>query len=286
MPFKDYYALTKPGIIYGNALTLIGGFLLASKWHIDLLVFLAALLGTSLVIASGCVFNNYLDRHIDKKMARTSKRALASGKISARNALIYASVLGMVGFLLLGFLVNGLVVGIGLVGFVDYVILYGFWKRRSPLGTIIGSVSGATPVLAGYCAARGHLDAGAIIVFLIMVFWQMPHFYAIAMYRLKDYTAASIPVLPAVKGMMTTKRTMLVYIIGYMGANIALTLYGYTGYIYAVVMSVYGLMWLQKSIHGLRVSNDDTPWARKMFFFSLIGILLFTAMLSVGALLP
>src|SRR5665213_3492660 len=103
---KDYYNLTKPGIIYGNALTAIGGFLLASKDHVKLGLLLTTVLGASLIIASACVFNNYIDRDIDKVMARTKKRALVKKTIPDRNALIYASGLGIIGILLLAVYVN------------------------------------------------------------------------------------------------------------------------------------------------------------------------------------
>ena len=98
---KTYYRLTKPGIIYGNLIVTAGGFLLASRGHIDLLLFFAVMGGTALVIASGCVFNNYIDRDIDKKMARTQKRALATGAVSGRSAILYASTLAVIGFVIL-----------------------------------------------------------------------------------------------------------------------------------------------------------------------------------------
>jgi protoheme IX farnesyltransferase len=282
---KAYYALTKPGIIYGNLLTAAAGFLLASRHHVDLWLLLATLAGTSLVIASGCVFNNYIDRDIDKKMARTKKRALVLKTIPAPGALLFAAIIGTAGFLILQVYTNALVVAIGLLGFIDYVILYGYAKRRSVYGTLVGSISGATPVLAGYCAARGHFDGGAAIVFLILATWQMPHFYAIAMYRYEDYKAAGIPVLPVVKGMQAAKTQILAYIIVFIIANSLLTICGYTGYIYLVVMVLLGLVWLGKGLRSFK-DNNDSLWGRKMFLFSLIVILSTSAMLSVGARLP
>jgi protoheme IX farnesyltransferase len=160
---KKYYRLTKPGIIYGNLISATAGFLLASNHHINLWLLLATLAGTSLVIASGCVFNNYLDRNIDKKMARTKKRALVLKTIPVINALVFAMVLFIAGFAVLGLYTNWLVVVIGLVGFVDYVVLYGYSKRHTMHSTLVGTVAGATPILAGYCAARGHFDSGAIL---------------------------------------------------------------------------------------------------------------------------
>lgn len=282
---KAYYRLAKPGIIYGNLLTVIAGFLLASEGHVAWGLFAATLLGVALVMGSACVFNNYIDRGIDRKMARTKKRALVSGEISGRSALIYAAALGVAGFIVLGIFTNALTVLVGVIGIVDYVVLYGIGKRRSTLGTLIGSVSGATPLVAGYTAVTGRFDLEALLLFLILALWQMPHFYAIAMYRFKDYAAAALPVLPVKKGMRATKVHIVLYIFAFVLAVLAMTALGYTGYLFAVVMGVCGVAWLHLAWKGFE-TEDDRAWARRMFFLSLVIILVLSAALSVGALLP
>jgi len=283
---KTYYNLTKPGIIYGNVLTVVGGFLLASRGRVHVATFAAALCGASLVMAAGCVFNNYIDRGIDKKMARTKKRALVSGIVSGRSALIYATVLGVAGFLLLAAYTNWLTVGIGAVGIFFYVVVYSVGKRRSVHGTLVGSISGAVPPVAGYCAASNHFDGGALILFLILVAWQMPHFYAIAMYRAKDYGAAGIPVLPVKKGARTTKMQMLYYILAFTLAVASLSVFGFTGYTYLVVMLSLCLLWLRRALQGFAKGVDDIRWARRLFGFSLIVLLGFSIMISLDVVLP
>jgi len=283
--FKDYYQLTKPGIIYGNVLTTAASFLFASRGHIHFGLFLAIMLGSSLTIASGCVFNNYLDRGIDIEMSRTKKRALVTGLISPRSALIYATLLGLAGFSTLIAFTNGVTALVGLTGFIFYVIVYGYFKRRSVHGTVVGSVSGAVPVVAGYTAVAGHLGVGALLLFMIMATWQMPHFYGIAMYRAKEYGAAHIPVLPLVKGMRSAQRYTLVYIGLYLVACSLLTIFGYAGYSFLIVMLGLGATWLYRSLKLL--NNGDYPlWGRKTFLFSLIVLLGFSVMLSVGSILP
>ena len=282
---QDFYALTKPGIIYGNALTAAGAFIYASQWQIDLLLFLATVGGLSLVIASACVCNNYLDRSIDAKMKRTQKRALVTGTISVRNAMFYATVLGALGFLLLTVCVNALTAGIGLAAFISYVALYGIAKRRSVHGTLVGSIAGAAPPVVGYTAVMNRLDTTALILFLILVCWQMPHFYAIAIYRLKEYKAAAIPVLPAIKGTQAAKIQIIVYIVVFIIAACSLTIFGYAGYFYAAVMLLAGIWWLYRSLHGFKTLNDD-KWARQMFGFSLLVLLAFSATLTVANSLP
>lgn len=282
---KPYYHLTKPGIIRGNAITATGGFLLASGGVINFWRLVAMLVGMSLVIASACVFNNYIDRDIDSKMTRTKKRALVSGLVSTRSALSYAAILGIAGVIALLFYTNLLTMCLGLLGFVFYVFIYGIAKRRTVHGTLVGSISGAIPPVAGYTAAANRLDVGAGLLFLILVFWQMPHFYAIAMYRLRDYKSAKIPVLPLVKGIAHTKLQILIYIVLFIISSAALTISGSTGLTFAAVMTVIGLVWLKRGIGGYH-TVDDSKWARGMFFFSLTVILVFSVMLSLDSWLP
>jgi protoheme IX farnesyltransferase len=285
---KEYYRLMKPGIVYGNAVTAVAGFALASsslgdrfEWRL----LLTTLVGISFVVASGCVFNNYLDRDIDGRMERTKNRALVTGVISGRVAIAYATVLGLVGVAVLARYVNLLATGIALVGFFVYVALYSPLKRRTMHATVIGSVAGAVPPLVGYCAAVNRFDAGTVILFFILVFWQMPHFYAIAIYRLNDYIAASIPVLPAKKGIRFTKITMLVYIIAFIIAVSALNFFGYAGHVYLAIMVLLGLAWFAFGVRGFKVS-DDKLWARRMFFFSLVIILSLCVTIVARVVIP
>ncbi len=267
---------------------MVAGFLLGLNHHIylsDTWRLIVALLGTSMIIGSGCVFNNYLDRKIDKKMDRTKKRASVTGKISLRDGMIFASILGVVGIALLLRFINVTTAIVGLIGFIDYVVLYSYAKRKGPYGTLVGSISGATPPLAGYTAVTGHVDAGGLLLFLILVFWQMPHFYAIAMYRIKDYAQAGIPVLPVKRGNKTTKLYIFVYICWFIVASSLLYLDGYVGAFYLIVMTLLGLWWLWSAGQGFRAGVDDTKWAKSMFLKSLVIITSFCIVVSLGALL-
>jgi len=277
---KTYYLLTKPGIIMGNAITAIAGFLLASKGHVDLLLLLQTVVGLSLVIASACVFNNYVDRDIDEKMERTKRRALVTGVISGQKACLFATLLGVVGFIVLRASTNFLATFVAFVAFFIYVVLYGFWKRRKTIATLVGSVAGAIPPVVGYVAVSNRIDIGAWLLFSILVLWQMPHFFAIAMYRLEDYKAASIAVLPVVKGIYATKVQMLLYIVAFLVATSMLTFCGYTGYCYLLTMVLLGATWLYMSVQGFTTKND-THWARRMFLFSLIVITVLSLMISI-----
>lgn len=269
---RTYCLLTKPGIIFGNVITTVGGFTLASKGKFNFWLFLATIIGLSLVIASACVFNNYIDRDLDKKMSRTKNRALALGLISEQRAIIFAIFLGLTGTLLLFLFTNLLTVSIALFGFFVYVILYSFSKYHSIHGTLIGSIAGAVPPVVGYCAVSNRFDLGALILFAMIALWQMPHFFAIAIYRLEDYAAASIPVLPIKKGIQVTKFHMMLYIAAFIAVSFLLTMFGYTGFSFLIVAAFLGFSWLGLSIKGFRC-KDDKLWARKMFLFSLIIVM-------------
>ncbi|MBC3252966.1 MAG: heme o synthase [Pseudomonadota bacterium] len=278
---KQYLQVTKPGIIFGNLISVVGGFLLASKGSIDYPLFLATLLGVSLVVASGCVFNNYIDRDIDKKMERTKNRVLVKGLIAPSVSLVYATLLGIAGFALLYIAANPLAMWLAVMGFVVYVGIYSLYmKRHSVYGTLIGSLSGAAPPVIGYCAVTNEFDAGALILLAIFSLWQMPHSYAIAIFRFKDYQAANIPVLPVVKGISVAKNHITLYILAFMIATLMLTLGGYAGYKYLIVAAAVSVWWLGMALRGYKAENDSV-WARKLFVFSIVAITSLSVMMSI-----
>jgi protoheme IX farnesyltransferase len=283
--YKEYYRLTKPGIVYGNIFTTLAAFLFASRWHVASVLFFATLLGLALVIASACVFNNYIDQDIDPKMVRTKSRALAAGIISNQSALVYATVLGLVGIALLFFYVNSLTALVALGGFVVYVFVYTFAKRYSAHAPLWGSVSGAVPILAGYTAVINRIDTTALLLFMILVVWQIPHFDAIAISRLDEYKAANIPILPLRIGVQKTKYHILVYILIFIFATSSLWLLGFVGTIYFTVTLLVNFMWLALAIKGFW-AKDNKKWARKLFLFSLIVLVVFSVLLAASPFLP
>ncbi|HET7301925.1 MAG TPA: heme o synthase [Candidatus Saccharimonadales bacterium] len=283
-----YYSLTKPGVLYGNVMTAGAGFLFASRHTFDWWLFIITMLGTSLVIGAACTINNVLDRDIDRIMARTKKRATVTGAISAKNATIFGIAIGVAGIISLALWTNWLVVIIGIVGFIDYVWLYGaFSKRHSMHGTLVGSISGATPILAGYCAVAGQIDITAMLLFAALFFWQMPEFYSISVYRQGEYKAAGVPVISVVKGIAVTKKYIFAYTLAFVAATLLLPLGTSVSTSYMVSMTVLGAYWLWLGFVGLKTqATDDATWAKKMFRFSLVVILAFSALLSVDRFLP
>lgn len=281
-----YYQLTKPGVLYGNVLTAAAGFFLATRGEINIWLLGAMLLGMTLVIAAACVLNNYLDQDIDRVMARTKKRPSVTGAVKGSHIVIYGIILLVLGMAVLIAWTNWLVVAIAAVGYATYVWLYGaLSKRRSIHGTLVGSISGAMPIAAGYAAVSNQIDTGLTLAFLIMFFWQFPEFYSIAIYRRKEYAAAKIPVMSVVKGVRSTTIQIFIYTVAYVVSTLALTLTGYTGFTYFVVMALMGGYWTWLAAIGLS-AKDPEAWARRMFRFSMVTILVLCLMLSIGPVLP
>jgi len=265
---KDYIQLTKPGILRSNLFAAFAGYWIAAKWDIDWLLLVYMLVGTTLILASACVYNNLLDRDLDIKMERTSHRALPSGRLPVRNVLIFATVLGLLGLATLVF-INLLTALLGFIGMFVYVIIYTAWlKRTSTLSTVMGSFSGSMPPVLGYTAVTGSMDAGAWILFAILFFWQPPHFWALGIRRTEEYRAAGFKILPVVKGITRTKWQMLPYVVVLIPVSVLLYSYGYVGMIYLIVSLVLGILWLLLCISGL-FTKDDDRWARRTFIFSI-----------------
>ena len=283
---RSYVQLIKPGITLSNTLTGIAGFFLAaSVTAFSFTALIGVIVGIACIIASGCVFNNILDRDIDKRMKRTKKRDVASGVISVRKALLFAVVLGIVGFGAIGLLTNILTLLLGAIAFVWYVVIYGYAKRTTVYSTLIGGVAGSLPPVAGYTALTGRIDAAAVILFLILFFWQMPHFYAIAMFRRSDYADAKLPIWSVTYGMKSSKRQILAFTIIYALSVGVLYVYDYVGIIYLVLSTVLSTYWLHQGVSSYS-KLDDEKWARKMFGVSLLVLLSMCLLIAVGGFLP
>ncbi|MEH6711181.1 MAG: heme o synthase [Paraglaciecola polaris] len=273
MTIKRYLNITKPGIIMGNLISVAGGFLLASRGENDGLLMMMTVLGLSLVVASGCVINNCIDKDIDGKMQRTCKRATVTGDVTISHALQFGLALGALGFGLLIHYTNNIAVGFAVLGYVVYVGVYSLYmKRHSVYGTLVGSLSGAVPPVVGYCAASGQFDAGAGILLLMFSLWQMPHSYAIAIFRFDDYAKANIPVLPVAQGIAKTKLHIVLYIAVFAIVSALLPLSGYTGLTFMSLACVTSLWWLFMALRGYRKNIELVVWARQIFGFSILTI--------------
>ncbi|ELV8625707.1 protoheme IX farnesyltransferase [Vibrio cidicii] len=282
---KSYLSITKPGIIFGNLISVAAGFFLAAKmeganWEL----MGPTLFGVALVIASGCVINNIFDRDIDVKMARTAKRDLVLGKVNSDHAFVYALLMLLAGTATLYTLVNPLSTVIVLLGYVFYVFFYTMiYKRTSVYGTLVGSISGAVPPLVGYLAVTNYIDIDAVLLFVLFCLWQMPHSYAIAMFRLNDYRQAGIPVLPVIDGIEKAQRHMKAYVVAFAVVALALFALGSAGYEYLAVASLVSGYWLLVTFKPVTQQNYES-WARSVFKISLLVVMSISGVLGMELL--
>ncbi|MFC0211222.1 heme o synthase [Paenibacillus chartarius] len=268
---RDYIQLTKPGIVFHNLITAFGGFWVASRWELDWLLLILTMLGTALIVASGCALNNYLDRELDAKMARTQERALVTGKLTPGFVLGFGLVLGAIGTVVLG-MVNILTALLGVIGMILYVWVYTMmFKRTSVWSTFVGSFSGAVPPVMGYVAVTNTMDAGAWILFLILFLWQPPHFWALGIRRVEEYRAAGFPLLPVVRGSFVTKISMVRYVVLLVPVSMLLYFYGYVGEVYMFAAAGLGLIWALMCLQGFQTKDteEENKWAKKMFVYSI-----------------
>ena len=277
----DYYRLTKPGIVYGNALTAVAAFVFASKGAVNVGVLGAMLCGLMFSIASACVINNILDRDIDVHMERTKERALPTGRISVQSAATFAIVLFCIGSSLLYFFVNLLALLVTLFGVGVYLLVYTPLKRKTIHSTIIGALAGAVPPVVGYVGVTNAFDTTSLLLFLILICWQMTHFLAIAIFRVEEYRSAQIPVMSVRVGMFRSKVIMIVYAFLFSFALYALVLVNQLGLVFTIPLGILALGWIVLSLQGLTTTND-ARWAKQLFFYSIAVLMVFSLLLALS----
>lgn len=274
---RQLWALAvKTGIIKSNLVPMLAGLMLALYTYnlsfvshiIDIVL---AISGTAAVIAAAGAFNNIYDRDIDIIMPRTQTRPSVTGEIGVKKLLIAAILLLIVGLVLLYF-TTPLAAVLGFLGVFFYVVPYTMWtKRKTIWNTEVGSISGAMPPLIGWAAVAPDIWHPACwALFAIMVIWQMPHFYAIAIRKQDDYAAAKIPMLPVVKGERRTYIQTNVYLILLMASSF---LFYPLSLGLTLVAFILSAIWLCMSIIGYH-KKEGKKWANKMFAFSLIHMIL------------
>jgi heme o synthase len=273
----DYVALTKPRVISLLLVTTAATMFVADPSP-PVGVLLATLVGGYLAAGGAGAINHYIERDIDARMSRTSRRPLPSGRIEPRNALAFGIVLGLASFVLFALAVNLTAALLALAGLLGYVFVYTLWlKPRTTQNIVIGGAAGAVPPLVGWAAAAGSLDPSAFYLFAIVFYWTPPHFWALALLMKDDYARTGIPMLPVVDGEAETRRQVLLY--GWLLAAItALPLAGgLFGAIYGVAALVLGAVFLGLCVRLYR--RADRRSAALLFHYSLLYLaLLFAAM--------
>ncbi|VAX76727.1 protoheme IX farnesyltransferase [Buchnera aphidicola] len=264
--------LIKPGIIFGNLISLSGGFFLASKGSILILLFLKTILGMIFIISSSCIFNNIIDRDLDRKMHRTNNRILCTNCSSNFLKLLFffSLFLFFLGLYIFFTYINSLCAYISFLGVFIYVILYSlFFKRYSSYSTIIGSISGSLPPIIGYIAVNNFFNKCCLILFFIFIFWQISHSYSIMIYRFKDYKIAKIPTFFSIFGIKYTIYCISWCIVFIFFLNFLLYFFYYVNFFYFFYTSIFIFLWFIFSIIKNILFLSLKYWSRCMFFISI-----------------
>jgi len=258
---KDFFALSKPLIVGLLLITTYGGLVIGGKAWPSFSLTLWTLLGGALAASGSSALNQYIDRELDKNMQRTAKRPLADGRLTSAEGLAFGLGLSLISYYILACFVNGLAALLSLAGIIYYVVLYSLWLKKATVQNIvIGGGAGAIPPMVGYAAATGHLDWTAWILFAIIFMWTPPHFWALAIVRMKDYENAGVPMLPVVRGELETRRQIFVYTIELVLVTMLLPVLNLAGSVYLVSASVLGGALLYAAWTVWRQGGNKLAW--------------------------
>jgi heme o synthase len=281
---RDYVTLTKPHIISLLLVTTVTPMIAAAGGWPGGWVVLWALLGGYLMAGGANSVNMFIDRDIDAVMGRTALRPIPSGRMSPAHVLLYGLTLATIAFFLFLTLVNLAAALLALGGFLYYVLVYTLWlKRRSPQNIVIGGGAGAFPPLVGWAAVTGNLSLTALGLFVVVVLWTPPHFWALALVKQKDYGRAGVPMAPNVWGERRTLRQMVVYTFLLIGASVGLSALGVLGPVYGVLAAGLGLWFLRHVLTLYRAASITQP-AWKAYRASLLYLFLLFLAVAVDAL--
>ena len=239
--FADLMELTKPRITFLVLITTLVGFYMGSRDGVNFLLLFHAIVGTGLVASGASALNQYFERDLDARMARTRNRPLPDGRLFPNEALVFSSLMSAGGVAYLMFFVNVLTGVLGAATLTGYIFVYTPLKTRTALCTLIGAFPGAAPPVMGWTAARGEIDAVALSLFAILFLWQMPHFFAISWIFTEDYTRAGFSM--HVSG-ESTGRQIIFFCCALIPTSVLPTFFGLTGMVYLLGAVLLGFIYL------------------------------------------
>lgn len=280
---RDLLALTKPGVTRMCLITTAGGLALAPG-DLDGGVAMAALFGTGFAVGGANALNMWWEREIDAKMSRTRRRPLPAGRMTPMTALRFGLGLVVASFLVLALGTNLLTAALAVSAVAAYVLVYTPLKVRTPAALVIGAIPGAVPPLLGWTAVTASVDAPALVLFGILLVWQIPHFIAIALYRQDEYARAGIRVLPLVRGEPIAKIQAVAWAMVLVPLSLLLTPMGVAGALYLVCAFLLGSIFLGWSFTGLD-DHAGRKWARGFFLASVAYLPALTLALVVDVVI-
>lgn len=277
---RQYLVLTKPRVTQLAVFCAVIGMFLATPTLPDMQKVVAGTIGIWLLAAAAFAVNCLIEQRIDARMLRTARRATATGSISSVQVLIFSGLLGGLGMFVLYRWVNPLTMWLTFATFVGYAVIYTvILKPRTPQNIVIGGLSGAMPPALGWAAVADAVPAEAWLLVLIIFIWTPPHFWALALYRTRDYENSGLPMLPVTHGQQFTRLHILLYSIALMATTVLPFVIGMSGWLYLLCAMVLGALFVWYSWKLYRHYSDEL--ARKLFRFSILYLsLLFAALLA------
>ena len=285
---RGYLALTKPRIIELLLVTTVPAMIVAERGLPSFWLILATLVGGSFAAGSANTINCYVDRDIDVRMNRTSRRPLPKAVVTPAEALRFGILLGVLATMWLGLLVNWLsaVLALAAIGFYVFVYTLGM-KRSTPSNIVIGGAAGCMPVLIGWSAVTGRVELPAFVLFAVIFYWTPPHFWALAIKFKDDYARAGVPMLPVVAGLAETTRQIVLYSWAMVAISLLFHPVARMGNVYLVSCLVLGAVFLREAhLLARRVKRDQPVKPMRLFHWSITYLTLLFAAMAVDQLLP
>jgi heme o synthase len=276
---RQYLVLTKPRVTQLAVFCAVIGMFLATPTLPDMQKVIAGTIGIWLLAAAAFAVNCLIEQRVDARMLRTARRATATGTISSAQVMLFSGALGGIGMFVLYRWVNPLTMWLTFATFVGYAVIYTvILKPRTPQNIVIGGLSGAMPPALGWAAIADAVPAEAWLLVLIIFIWTPPHFWALALYRTRDYENSGLPMLPVTHGQQFTRLHILLYSIALMATTALPFVIGMSGWLYFLCAMVLGALFVWYAWQLYRHYSDEL--SRKLFRFSILYLsLLFAALL-------
>jgi protoheme IX farnesyltransferase len=277
---RGFFELCKPRVVALIVFTAMVGMALATPGLVPLAPFIFGTLGIALAAASAAALNHVLDRRIDARMTRTRHRPLPTGILSESQAVTFALILALASMAVLWLLVNPLTAVLTFFSLIGYAVIYTVWlKRATPQNIVIGGAAGAAPPVLGWAAITGEVHAYALILFLIIFAWTPPHFWALAIYRRREYAGVGLPMLPVTHGVEFTRWQILFYTIMLILVTLLPYLTGMSGLVYMAGAGVLNLGFLGYAV-ALLISRNERL-AMDLFSYSVLYLMALFAILLI-----
>jgi heme o synthase len=277
----DYWALMKPRVMSLVVFTALVG-MVAAPGSINPFIGFVAILCIAVGAGASGALNMWYDADIDAKMQRTAARPIPRGRVTADEALTFGIVLSLFSVLTLALIVNYAAGALLAFTIAFYVFIYTMWlKRRTPQNIVIGGAAGAFPPMVGWAAMTGGVSVESMLMFAIIFMWTPPHFWALALYRCRDYERVGIPMLPVVAGPDETRRQILIYTALFLPICVAPYFIGMAGLTYLAVSSSLGAVfgYLAWRVYQVRDGRDADAVAKRLFLFSILYLFALFAVL-------